>query len=265
MLNTYRLIGDGSHVVATWIILLKFVNTRSASGFSGKAQLLLALTYTFRYLDLLTNYVSEYNTILKVYYITTSWLACYCIFCAGFTGKTYQKDKDSFRIEYLILIVTVLAFFINHDMAPLEVAWTWSIYMEAVALIPQFYMTWITKKVDGYLGLYVLGMACYRGFYIGNWVYRYYNEDYYDPIAIISGCVETFVGVFGLLTMFTIVLGKPCNSERSGESSIYVLPSVAEHFGKDYKILRNNAATAESLKDANIAETNKFEKYLDGA
>ena len=82
-------------------------------------------------------------------------------------------------------------------------------------------------------------------------------------IAVISGCVETFVGIFGLLTIITIVLGKPCNSEPSGESSIYVLPSVVEHFGKDYKILRNSAATAESLKDANIAETNKFEKYLD--
>lgn len=56
-----------------------------------------------------------------------------------------------------------------------QVAWTWSIYMEAVALIPQFYMTWTTKKVDGYLALYVLGMACYRGRIRNSHSYRQNN------------------------------------------------------------------------------------------
>jgi hypothetical protein len=178
-------------------------------------------------------------------------------------SKTYQRDKDSFRIEFLVLFVTILAIFVNYDSAPLEVAWSWSIYMESLALIPQFYMTWTTKRTDGYIILYILGMATYRGFYIGNWVYRYYNEDYYDAIAFFGGCVEVLIGVFGLLTILTIMLAKPCSSPSSTQSNIYVLPSVVNQFGKDYKILRNNIATAESVKDANIAETNKFEKYLD--
>ena len=35
-------------------------------GISGKSQFLFALVYTTRYLDLLTNYVSLYNSFMKV-------------------------------------------------------------------------------------------------------------------------------------------------------------------------------------------------------
>lgn len=35
-------------------------------GISGKSQLLFAIVYTTRYLDLFTNFVSLYNSVMKV-------------------------------------------------------------------------------------------------------------------------------------------------------------------------------------------------------
>ena len=37
-----------------------------AIGISGKSQILFALVFTTRYLDLLTNFISIYNTVMKV-------------------------------------------------------------------------------------------------------------------------------------------------------------------------------------------------------
>lgn len=38
----------------------------SATGISGKSQILFALVFTTRYLDLFTNFISIYNTVMKV-------------------------------------------------------------------------------------------------------------------------------------------------------------------------------------------------------
>lgn len=37
-----------------------------ATGISGKSQILFALVFTTRYLDLFTNFISVYNTVMKV-------------------------------------------------------------------------------------------------------------------------------------------------------------------------------------------------------
>lgn len=36
------------------------------TGISGKSQILFALVFTTRYLDLFTNFISIYNTVMKV-------------------------------------------------------------------------------------------------------------------------------------------------------------------------------------------------------
>lgn len=83
-MNIFRLTGDLAHLTAIIILLLKIWKTRSCSGMfqrvlprfflntvvllgiSGKTQILFALVYITRYLDLFTNFVSLYNTFMKV-------------------------------------------------------------------------------------------------------------------------------------------------------------------------------------------------------
>lgn len=65
-MNIFRLTGDLSHLAAIIILLLKIWKTRSCAGISGKSQFLFALVFTTRYLDLLTSFISLYNTTMKV-------------------------------------------------------------------------------------------------------------------------------------------------------------------------------------------------------
>ena len=49
------------------------------------------------------------------------------------------------------------------------------------------------EETEHILSYYFFVLGSYRASYIVNWVYRYYYEDYYDIIAIVSGCVQTIL------------------------------------------------------------------------
>lgn len=89
------------------------------AGISGKSQILFALVYTTRYLDLFTTYVSYYNTIMKLIFIAASMGTCYLIYMKF--KATYDHNHDTFRCEFLIAPAVVLALLINHEFSFLEV------------------------------------------------------------------------------------------------------------------------------------------------
>ena len=87
----------------------------------------------------------------------------------------------------------LLALVINHEFSAMEILWTFSIYLESVALIPQLVMVIKSGETEAYIVHYTLAMALYRGLYILNWIYRYNYEGFYDIIAIVAGCLQTLV------------------------------------------------------------------------
>ncbi|ODM92269.1 ER lumen protein-retaining receptor 2 [Orchesella cincta] len=160
-MNAFRLAGDLHHLAAIIILLFRIYRSESCAGFSGKSQVLFALVFSARYADLMTNFVSIYNSIMKVVFLTTSYLTLYLIYCRF--KKTYEANSDSFRFEFLILIAGSLALLYNHEFASMEILWTFSIYLEAIAIIPQLYMFYNTKDVSMFPGHYVFAMGSYRG------------------------------------------------------------------------------------------------------
>ncbi|CAG7724416.1 unnamed protein product [Allacma fusca] len=188
-MNIFRLLGDVSHLLAIIILLLKIWKTRSCAGISGKSQLLFALTYTTRYLDLVTNFVSVYNTFMKVVFLAASYATIWLIYMKF--RATYDQNHDTFRIEFLLLPVTILSLVANHEFTLIEILWTWSIYLEAVAILPQLFMVSKTGEAESITSHYLFALGSYRGLYILNWIYRYYMESYYDLIAIFAGILQT--------------------------------------------------------------------------
>ncbi|NWS18512.1 ERD22 protein, partial [Pachyramphus minor] len=89
-------------------------------GISGKSQLLFALVFTTRYLDLFTSFISLYNTSMKLIYIACSYATVYLIYVKF--KATYDGNHDTFRVEFLIVPVGGLSFLVNHDFSPLEVS-----------------------------------------------------------------------------------------------------------------------------------------------
>merc|ERR1712018_8948 len=188
-MNIFRLCGDLCHVAAIFILLLKIWKTRSCSGVSGKTQLMFALCFTTRYLDLATNFVSLYNTSMKIIYLICAWGTVYLMYVKF--RATYDGNHDSFRMEFLIIPAMGLACLINHKFIPLEVLWTFSIYLESVAILPQLFMISKTGEAESITSHYLFAQGMYRAFYIANWIYRYQTEGFYDWIAICSGVIQT--------------------------------------------------------------------------
>ena len=60
-----------------------------------------------------------------------------------------------------------------------QVLWQASIYLEAVAILPQLTLIMRTKNIDNLTGNYIALLGAYRGFYILNWIYRFFTEKNY--------------------------------------------------------------------------------------
>jgi ER lumen protein retaining receptor len=188
-MNIFRLSGDLSHLLAIIILLLKIWKTRSCSGISGKSQILFAIVYITRYLDLFTNFISLYNSFMKVVFIGAALATLYLMYVKF--KATYDRNHDTFRIEFLLIPVTLLALLVNHEFTPLEILWTFSIYLESVAILPQLFLVSKTGEAETITSHYLMALGSYRALYLMNWIWRYYFEGFYDLIAIVAGVVQT--------------------------------------------------------------------------
>ncbi|KAJ8253857.1 hypothetical protein COCON_G00204690 [Conger conger] len=190
-MNIFRLTGDLSHLAAIIILLLKIWKSRSCAGISGKSQILFALVFTTRYLDLITSFISLYNTFMKVIYIGCAYATVYLIYMKF--KATYDGNHDTFRVEFLVVPVGGLAFLVNHDFSPLEILWTFSIYLEAVSILPQLFMISKTGEAETITTHYLFFLGLYRALYLINWIWRFYFEGFFDMIAIVAGVVQTIL------------------------------------------------------------------------
>uniref|UniRef100_A0A5F8HHB2 ER lumen protein-retaining receptor n=1 Tax=Monodelphis domestica TaxID=13616 RepID=A0A5F8HHB2_MONDO len=173
------------HVIALLLLLLLLLSC----GISGKSQVLFALVFTTRYLDLFTNFISLYNTVMKVIFLLCSYVTVYMIYWRFW--KSFDSENDTFRLEFLLVPVTGLSFLENYSFTPLEILWTFSIYLESVAILPQLFMISRTGEAETITTHYLFFLGLYRALYLANWIWRYHTENFYDQIAVVSGVVQT--------------------------------------------------------------------------
>ena len=174
------------------------------SGVSLKTQELYAIVFATRYLDIFTDFVSVYNTIMKLIFLGSSFSIVWYIRRHKIVRRSYDKEQDTFRHLFLILPCLVLAIFINEKFTLKEVCssinafmfclsipkykchflfcfahvlhvmgqvmWTFSLYLEAVAILPQLVLLQRTRNIDNLTGQYVLLLGYYSVLcYIGFW------------------------------------------------------------------------------------------------
>merc|ERR1711934_295942 len=137
-MNIFRIAADMLHVISFAIILLRILQLRTCAGLSLKTQIIYAVVFTCRYLDLFTNFYSMYNTVLKILFLGCTYYIIYLCMYDAQISATYDVDKkDSFKIHFLLVPAAIMALATCVDYSPLEVLWTFSIYLEAVAIMPQ--------------------------------------------------------------------------------------------------------------------------------
>ena len=74
-----------------------------------------------------------------------------------------------------------------------QVLWSFSIWLEAVAIFPQLYMLQTTGEAETINAHYLAALGLYRALYLVNWIYRYYTEGYVDWIVWIAGTIQTLL------------------------------------------------------------------------
>ncbi|KAG6642359.1 hypothetical protein I3843_09G132900 [Carya illinoinensis] len=191
-MNIFRFSGDMMHLISILVLLLKIYATKSCSGISLKTQELYALVFLTRYLDLFTGFISVYNTVMKLVFIASSAAIVWCMQRHRVVRRSYDKELDTFRHYFLIAASFALALLVNEKFTFQEIFWAFSIYLEAVAILPQLVLLQRSGNVDNLTGQYVFFLGAYRAFYILNWIYRYFKEPHFSRwIACISGLVQT--------------------------------------------------------------------------
>lgn len=203
-MNIFRLLGDLSHVLAVLLLLRKIWNSKSAEGLSLRSQILFSIVYITRYLDVFTTFISLYNTVMKLLFVGISCMTVYLIHTRF--RATYDSHKDTFRMELALAPCFFLALFFNYEFSVVEVLWAFSIYLEAVAIAPQLFMIMKRHKAEMITGHYLFALGSYRALYILNWIYRYYVESHFDPIAVYAGLVQTALYCDFFLLYITHVL-----------------------------------------------------------
>ncbi|XP_069779282.1 ER lumen protein-retaining receptor 1-like, partial [Narcine bancroftii] len=127
--------------------------------------------------------------VSKVVYISCSYGTVWLIYSKF--KATYDGNHDTFRVEFLLVPAAILAFIVNHDFTPLEIMWTFSIYLEAVAILPQLFLVSRTGEAEAITSHYLFALGLYRGLYLLNWLWRYQTEAFSDLIVIVAGIVQT--------------------------------------------------------------------------
>ncbi|KAG0292175.1 endoplasmic reticulum retention protein [Dissophora globulifera] len=171
---------------------------------SLKTQALYATVFLTRYTDLLTNHVSLYNTTMKIFFILSS---LYIIYLMKFKFKaTYDARLDTFQVQYAIGGAAVLSLIANYMFTVQEILWTFSVYLETVAILPQLFMLTKTGEAEVITTHYLFALGMYRALYLVNWVYRFSTEFYVDWIVWVAGTVQTGLYCDFFFIYFTKVL-----------------------------------------------------------
>ena len=97
--------------------------------------------------------------------------------------QTYDPINDTFKIRYLLIGAAILSLI----TAPaqngwFEYPWTFSIYLESVAILPQLFMLQRRKEAEALTAHYIFALGAYRALYVLNWIVRYYTEAFYPQM-----------------------------------------------------------------------------------
>lgn len=190
-MNIFSFLGDLSHLVSVFILIANIEQRHTIKGISLKTQLLYVLVFITRYLNLLTNYYSLYNSLMKIFFIGSSIYVVYLM------TKKYHKsitdDYDNFPLRYLLGFAFIMSLVFTYSYAFKEVMWSFSLWLEAVAIIPQFYILQKTGGAEVLTSHYIFALGLYRLLYVPNWIYRYFTEDRLEYISVLAGILQTAV------------------------------------------------------------------------
>lgn len=132
------------------------------SGISGKSQILFLFVFVSRHFQ--DNFLGNYNMLLNLVFIGVTIATIFTIYFKF--PHTNEILLDSFRIELLIVPAAILAGFVNNfvnsEFSFRNILWAFSIYLEALAIIPQIIFVKRTGEGERLTTTYIFVLVYYR-------------------------------------------------------------------------------------------------------
>ena len=183
------------HLASMLLLLLRITKTRNCTGVSCRMQEMYLIVFVCRYLDLFTEFISVYNTVMKITFIAVTGYLVYLMRMKSPIAQTYDRSVDSFPYEKFMIppaaILAVLSSFSSFSIETYLI--DFSLWLESVAILPQLLLLQSSREVENLTSHFVAAMGAYRAFYILNWIYRYYTESPFgvSGTAILCGVIQT--------------------------------------------------------------------------
>lgn len=201
--NIFHILGDVSHTTSKGILMWAIHSNSSAEGVSLITQVLYALVFCTRYLDIFHSNISSdwehvWNFTLKIFYIVSSF---YIIFLmSNVYARTREREKAWKFGLYCLFGSVVLApiwflifkKWVRGGSGFEKILWVFSEILESVCIIPQLLLLRQTAVPTVLDSFYLVTLGTYRFLYILNWITRGAVEDNYaDPTSWVWGTIQT--------------------------------------------------------------------------
>lgn len=166
--NIFRYTADLSHLLSILILITRMMRRKSCSGVSLKTNIIYLIVFICRYINDGFFYPPLYNIVFKTFYlVSTSFVI---VLMLTKYKKTYNKKHDTFSMLGLLIFCVPFAFFTTRSYRLDELLWTYSLWLESVAILPQLFLIRRNQRVDVVTKDYVFFLGMYRLFYVLNWI-----------------------------------------------------------------------------------------------
>ena len=110
--------------------------------------------------------------------------------------STYdRKNEDTFPHIYLIPFALIMTLFIHKNFSLWGLIWSFSLWLESVAVFPQISIIAKTNGTFTYTAHYLAALGSYRFFYILLWIYRYIKLGTVLWVSVFSGILQVLLYV----------------------------------------------------------------------
>lgn len=206
-MNLFQILGDLAHISSKCILIWAIHRNSSSEGVSLLTQILYALVFVTRYLDLFRasqwTWGHTYLVFFKLFYIFSSFYIIALM--TKFYPRTREREK-SWKLATWCVLGSLVGAPISLGLYSAaakqhypyywftETMWAFSIILESVCVLPQLLLlrqTTVPTVIDSY---YLITLGSYRAIYILNWLVRGFGpEHHWDPVADIFGIVQTLL------------------------------------------------------------------------
>jgi len=154
---------------------------------------------------------------------------------------TYQSDCDDLDVKPLLLLCVLCAVFVHPDLndwATFDIAWTISLYLDTVSMLPQLLMSTKIGKVPSYTAHYLAATLASRAFSAWFWYYgaeniaRHYEGGFcFGAAAIIVAHLLQFLLLadFGYYYIRAGFSGSLCGSGKGDYMDLNALSSCSTY------------------------------------